>query len=101
MFRLVYWQVVTDVSSICTILLTRISLAFKQQCSVLYAADGVADLVSKRDAALTMSDYDRAIELYLAAIDLDFATATVFANRSKARSNKMLWDDVFLDAQKV
>lgn len=88
-------------SSICTILLTRISLAFKQQCSVLYAADGVADLVSKRDAALTMSDYDRAIELYLAAIDLDFATATVFANRSKARSNKMLWDDVFLDAQKV
>jgi hypothetical protein len=48
-----------------------------------------------------MSDYDRAIELYLAAIDLDFATATVFANRSKARSNKMLWDDVFLDAQKV
>lgn len=34
------------------------SIAFKQQCSVPYAADGVADLVSKRDAALTTSDYD-------------------------------------------
>ncbi|KIK33185.1 hypothetical protein CY34DRAFT_18528 [Suillus luteus UH-Slu-Lm8-n1] len=40
------------------ILLIRISLAFKQQYSVPYAADGVADLVSKRDAALTTSDYD-------------------------------------------
>lgn len=45
-------------------------IAFKQQCSVLYVANGVAVLVSRGDAALTTSDYDRAIKLYSAAIDL-------------------------------
>ncbi|KAG1854595.1 hypothetical protein F4604DRAFT_1932654 [Suillus subluteus] len=77
------------------------STAFKQDCSVLYAVDGLADLAASGDAALAAGDYDRAIELYSAAIDLDFATETVFANRSKAKSGKMLWDDALLDAEKV
>ncbi|KAG2153443.1 uncharacterized protein EDB93DRAFT_1248716 [Suillus bovinus] len=77
------------------------SAVFKQDCSVLYAAAGVADLAASGDAALVAGDYDRAIELYSAAIDLDLATGTIFANRSKARSGKMLWDDALLDAEKV
>ncbi|KAG1811113.1 uncharacterized protein BJ212DRAFT_1483786 [Suillus subaureus] len=48
-----------------------------------------------------MGNYDRAIEIYSAAIDLNLATDTIFANRSKARSGKMLWDNALLDAEKV
>jgi hypothetical protein len=60
---------------------------------VLYAAGG--------DDALAVGNYDRAIELYSAAIDFDLATYDIFANRSKARSGKMFWDDALLDAEKV
>ncbi|KAG1848654.1 heterokaryon incompatibility protein-domain-containing protein [Suillus subluteus] len=69
--------------------------ATKAHCldCVLYAADG--------DDALAAGNYDRAIELYSAAIELNFATDTIFANRSKARSGKMLWDNALLDAEKV
>ncbi|KAG1888660.1 hypothetical protein F4604DRAFT_1950522 [Suillus subluteus] len=77
------------------------STSFKQDCSVLYAAAGVTDLAASGDIALTAGNYDRAIELYSAAIDLDFATDTIFANRSKARSRKMLWYDALLNAEKV
>ncbi|KAG2361233.1 hypothetical protein BDR07DRAFT_1610267 [Suillus spraguei] len=77
------------------------STSFKKDCSVLYAAAGVTDLAASGDTALTVRNYDRAIELYSAAIDLGFATDTVFVNRSKARSSKMLWDDALLDAEKV
>ncbi|KAG2346823.1 WD40 repeat-like protein [Suillus weaverae] len=66
------------------------SNAFKQECSALYLTNG--------DAA---SEYDRAIDLYSAAIDLDSASDTVFANRSKAKLGEMLWEDALLDAQKV
>ncbi|KIK33225.1 hypothetical protein CY34DRAFT_813784 [Suillus luteus UH-Slu-Lm8-n1] len=69
------------------------SNAFKQECSVLCAANG--------DAALAASDYDRAIDLYSAAITLDSASSTVFANSSKAKLGKMLWIEALLDAQKV
>ncbi|KAG2346036.1 HET-domain-containing protein [Suillus weaverae] len=69
------------------------SAAFKQDYSALHAAKG--------DDALAAGNYDKAIELYSAAIDLDLATDVVFANRSKARSGKMLWDDALLDAQMV
>ncbi|KAG2745426.1 hypothetical protein P692DRAFT_20837557, partial [Suillus brevipes Sb2] len=67
--------------------------AFKQECSALFAANG--------DAALAASDYDRAIELYSAAITLLSASSTVFANRSKAKLGKMLWMEALLDAEKV
>ncbi|KAG1786336.1 uncharacterized protein HD556DRAFT_1449839 [Suillus plorans] len=70
-------------------------------CNVVYAADGVTDLAVGGDEALAAGNYDKAIELYSAAIDLDFATHTTFANRSKARSGKMLWNDALLDAEKV
>jgi hypothetical protein len=67
--------------------------AFRQDCSTLYLPKG--------DAAFTANDYDRAIDIYSVVIDLDCANETVFANRSKARSEKMLWEDALLDAQKV
>jgi hypothetical protein len=75
--------------------------AFKQDCSVCYVATGVTDLTASGDDALAVGNYDRAIELYSAVIDLDFATSTIFVNRSKARSGKMLWDDALFDAEKV
>ncbi|KAG2137140.1 uncharacterized protein EDB93DRAFT_1330725 [Suillus bovinus] len=77
------------------------STAFKRDCSALYVANGVTDVATKGDDAFAAGDYNRAIELYSAAIDLDVATDTIFANRSKARSERMLWDDALLDAQMV
>ncbi|KAG0708171.1 hypothetical protein DFH29DRAFT_1065883 [Suillus ampliporus] len=67
--------------------------AFEQECSTLSLATG--------DAALAEYDYDRAISSYTVAIDLNSASETVFANRSKAKSGKLLWEDALLDAQKV
>lgn len=71
----------------------RWSAAFKQNCSTLYAADG--------DVALTASDYDLAILLYSGAIELDPTSETAFANRSKAKLRKALWEEALVDAQKV
>jgi hypothetical protein len=68
---------------------------------VLYAAAGVTDLAASGDDALAAGNYDRAVELYSTAIDLDFTTYTIFANRSKAKSGKMLWDDALFDVEKV
>lgn len=72
-----------------------------RECNALYTANGVAEFAASGDAALAEKDYDRAIELYSAAIELDSATDIIFANRSKARLLKMLWDDALLDAEKV
>ncbi|KAG2359514.1 hypothetical protein BDR07DRAFT_1414832, partial [Suillus spraguei] len=77
------------------------STAFKQDFSGLYAADRDDALAAVGDDALAAGNYDRAIEFYSAAIDLDLANDTVFANRSRARSGKMLWDDALLDTEKV
>ncbi|KAG2363718.1 hypothetical protein BDR07DRAFT_1403379, partial [Suillus spraguei] len=66
---------------------------FQRDCSMHFTAGG--------DDALAAGNYDRAIELYSAVINLDLATDTIFANRSKARSGKMLWDDALIDAKKV
>ncbi|KAG1790421.1 uncharacterized protein HD556DRAFT_1446150 [Suillus plorans] len=66
---------------------------FTEECSALCITGG--------DAALAAGKYDGAIDLYSAAIDLDSASDVVFANRSKARSEKMLWEGALLDAQKV
>jgi predicted solute-binding protein len=67
--------------------------AFKEECSALCLVNG--------DAALAASDYDKAIDLYSAAIDLNSASYAVFVKRSKTKSEKILWDDALLDAQKV
>jgi tetratricopeptide (TPR) repeat protein len=80
---LVDWQVF--------VISTGYNSPFKQDCSVLYAAAGETDIAASGDAALAASNYDKAIELYSAAIDLEFVTDTIDANRSKARSGKMLW----------
>jgi tetratricopeptide (TPR) repeat protein len=66
---------------------------FKEECSTLCVVSG--------DAALTAKEYDRAIDLYSAAIDLDYTSDVVFVNRSKAKLGKMLWEDALLDARKV
>jgi tetratricopeptide (TPR) repeat protein len=66
---------------------------FKRECSALCSVNG--------DAALAASEYDRAIDLYSAVIDLNSASDVVFAKRSEAMLGKMLWDDALLDAQKV
>ncbi|KAG1789544.1 uncharacterized protein HD556DRAFT_777664 [Suillus plorans] len=83
------------------------SIAFRQNCSARYAANldaalvasGNAVLAAGGDAALAADDYDRAIELYSAAIDLDSATDTIYANRGVAKSKKMLWEGAIVDAQ--
>jgi hypothetical protein len=75
--------------------------AFKKECGALYVADGVADLAMSGDAALAASEYDKAIELYSAAIDLDYATDIIFANRCKANLEKMFWEEALVDVQKV
>lgn len=69
------------------------SNAFKEKCSALCLVNG--------DTALAASDYDKAIDLYSVAIDLDPPSYVVFAKRSKVKSEKMLWDDALLDAQKA
>ncbi|KAG1787973.1 uncharacterized protein HD556DRAFT_1448301 [Suillus plorans] len=66
---------------------------FTEKCSALSLTSG--------DAAFAASDYDRAIALYSAVIELNSASDAVFANRSKAKLAKMLWEDALLDAQKV
>jgi len=63
------------------------------KCSALCIANG--------DAALAANDYDKAIGLYSAAIDLDPASDALFAKRSKAKSEKRLWEEALLDAEKV
>ncbi|KAG1793194.1 uncharacterized protein HD556DRAFT_525963 [Suillus plorans] len=67
--------------------------AFTEKCS--------APLLSRGDAALAASDFDRAIDLYSAVIDLDSASDVVFAKCSQAKLGKRLWEDGFLDAQKA
>ncbi|KAG0705284.1 hypothetical protein DFH29DRAFT_1077689 [Suillus ampliporus] len=69
------------------------SNAFTQEYSAPYIVNG--------DAAFAASNYDKAIKSYSMAINLNFASDTIFASRSKARSKKMLWEDALLDAQKV
>jgi hypothetical protein len=60
---------------------------------LVYAGDG--------DKAFSAGDYDRAIDLYSAVIDLDAATDIIFASRCKARLKKLDWKEALLDAQKV
>lgn len=87
---MVHWQVFCNANHV-TIFI-RIT-DFKQQCSALYHADG--------DVAFSASDYDKAITLYSAAIDLDATSDTIFIKRCKAKLDMKLWEDALLDAQKV
>ncbi|KAG2357071.1 hypothetical protein BDR07DRAFT_396678 [Suillus spraguei] len=67
--------------------------AFIEKCSALFLTNG--------DTALAASNYDKAIDQYSVVIDLGNTSDVVFANRSKAKLGKMLWEDALLDAQKV
>jgi len=64
-----------------------------KECSALHVANA--------DAALAASEYDVAIELYSAAIDIDAGTDTHFAKRCKAKLGKTLWEEALIDARKV
>ncbi|KAG1792993.1 uncharacterized protein HD556DRAFT_1444087 [Suillus plorans] len=64
-----------------------------QECSAIF--------LTKGDTALAVNDFDSAIHLYSAAIDLTSPSDAVFANRSMAKLGKKLWEDALLDAQKV
>ncbi|KAG1734812.1 hypothetical protein EDB19DRAFT_2026382 [Suillus lakei] len=66
---------------------------FKQECSAFCAVNA--------DVALTASDYDKAIDLCSIAIEMNSTSDTIFATRSKAKLDKMLWMEALLDAQKV
>jgi hypothetical protein len=68
-------------------------LAFMGECSALCLVDG--------DTTLAASKYDIAIDIYTVAIDLNYTSDIVFANQSKAKLGKMLWEDALLDVQKV
>jgi tetratricopeptide (TPR) repeat protein len=96
---LVHWQVSSNVTKYSSH--PQLNIAFKRDCSALYAANGDAVLAASGDAALAASDYSKAIELYSAAIDLDSATSEILAKRCKARLEKALWADALLDAEQV
>ncbi|KAG2335670.1 WD40 repeat-like protein [Suillus weaverae] len=53
--------------------------SFKQECSAFCVANG--------DVALTASNYDKAIDLYSAAINSNFASDAVFAKRKGAMAS--------------
>ncbi|KAG2353083.1 quinon protein alcohol dehydrogenase-like superfamily [Suillus spraguei] len=67
--------------------------AFTEKCS--------ARCLTKGDAALAARNYESAIELYSAVIDLGCTSDVAFVNGSEANLGKMLWEDALLDAQKV
>ncbi|KAG1785781.1 uncharacterized protein HD556DRAFT_1456313 [Suillus plorans] len=65
------------------------------------ASNAAALCAANGEAAFAASDYDKAIDLYSMAIDLDYASDILFASRSEAKLSKMLWEDALLDARKV
>ncbi|KAG2137112.1 uncharacterized protein EDB93DRAFT_1330714 [Suillus bovinus] len=77
------------------------STTFEQACRNHYIAKGFDNIIASADAAFNASNYDEAIELYSAAINLNLASDAIFTNRSKAKSGQRLWEDAFLDAQEV
>jgi hypothetical protein len=66
---------------------------FKEECSILCLAD--------RDAAFAACNYDSAINLYLAVINVNSASDAIFANCRKAKLRKKLWTEALLNTQKV
>ncbi|KAG2147807.1 uncharacterized protein EDB93DRAFT_1328365 [Suillus bovinus] len=73
--------------------LTSFHSAFMEVCGTLCLTNG--------DTALAANRYDRAYDLYSAAIYLGYVSDVVFANRSRAKLGQMLWEDALLDAHKV
>jgi len=69
------------------------STGFKKRCGAHYATKG--------DAAFIAGNYETAIELYSATIDLDPAKASIFASRCNAELETKQWKEALVDAQKV
>ncbi|KAG0702651.1 hypothetical protein DFH29DRAFT_492432 [Suillus ampliporus] len=69
------------------------STTFKQDC--------IARCVAKGDEAVAANNYETAIELYSAAIDLDSSLDFLFASRSRANLARNLYAEALSDAEKV
>jgi len=58
-------------------------------------------LKAEGNKAFAAKDYDRAIDLFSKALDLDQTNFVLWSNRSAAKAGKRDWDGAFADAEQV
>lgn len=58
-------------------------------------------LKAEGNKAFAAKDYDRAIDLFSKALDLDQSNFVVWSNRSAAKAGKRDWDGALADADQV
>jgi stress-induced-phosphoprotein 1 len=58
-------------------------------------------LKAEGNKAFAAKDYDRAIDLFTKALDLDQSNFVVWSNRSAAKAGKRDWDGALADADQV
>jgi Flp pilus assembly protein TadD len=58
-------------------------------------------LKSEGNKAFAAKDYDRAIDLFSKALDLDQNNHVLWSNRSAAKAGKRDWDGALADAEQV
>jgi stress-induced-phosphoprotein 1 len=58
-------------------------------------------LKDQGNKAFAAKDYDKAIELFSQAIQLDPQNHVLFSNRSAAKAGKKQWDQALEDAEQV
>jgi stress-induced-phosphoprotein 1 len=58
-------------------------------------------LKAEGNKAFAAKDYDRAIDLFSKAIDLDQSNFVLWSNRSAAKAGKRDWDGALADAEQV
>ena len=58
-------------------------------------------LKTEGNKAFSAKDYDRAIELFSKALDLDQSNFVLWSNRSAAKAGKRDWDGALADADQV
>ncbi|KAG2367935.1 hypothetical protein BDR07DRAFT_1478513 [Suillus spraguei] len=65
------------------------------------AVDHFTAALNTSDPSSKLDIHEMYEDLVVGAIDLDYTSDVIFANRSKANLGKLLWKDTLLDAQKV
>ena len=58
-------------------------------------------LKAEGNKAFSAKDYDRAIDLFSKALDLDESNFVIWSNRSAAKAGKRDWDGALADAEQV
>lgn len=58
-------------------------------------------LKAEGNKAFAAKDYDRAIDLFSKALDLDKSNFVIWSNRSAAKAGKRDWDGALADADQV